>query len=72
MQKNFDVRGYKLLRQSYRREPHSTAYIKRYTLHAWNSTELSSEITSAKIMHRIAHVSNSIIVFDACRKKVFD
>jgi len=35
--------------------------------HASNSTKLSSEITSAKIMHSISHVSNSILVFDACK-----
>ena len=62
MQKSFDVRGCKLIRRSYRREPQSTAYIKRRTLHALNSTELSSEITSAMIMHRFSHVSDLILV----------
>jgi len=46
------------------------SYIKRRISHASNSTELSSEITSAKIMHRISHVSNLILVFDVCKLRL--
>ena len=59
---NSNIRAYKLLRRSYRRELQSTAYVIRRTSHASNINELSSEITSAKIMHRISHVElNSCI-----------